>query len=78
MSAILKRRTSKHKGDFYCLNCFYSCRTKEALEKHMKECEDKDYCYIEMPEKGASLKYHHGVKSMRDPFVVYADLESLV
>ena len=30
-----------------------------------------------MPEKGASLRYHHGVKSMRAPFVMYADLESL-
>ena len=44
----------------------------------MKVCVDKDYCLIEMPGKGASLKYHPGVKSMRDPFVVYADIESLL
>ena len=44
--------TSKHKGDSYCLDCFHSYRTKEALEKHMKACEDKDYCYIEIPKKG--------------------------
>ena len=31
-----------------------------------------------MLEKGTSLKYHCGVKSMRDPFVVYADIESLL
>ena len=44
LSALLKEITSKHDGDSYCLNCFHSYRTKEALEKHMKVCEDKDYC----------------------------------
>ena len=24
--------TSKHDGDFYCLNCFYSFRTENALK----------------------------------------------
>ena len=44
----------------------------------MKVCEDKDYCYIEIPEKVSSLKYHNGVKSMRGPFLMYADLEFLL
>ena len=51
LSALLKGIKSKHKGDSYCLNCFYLYRTKEVSEKHMKVCEDKDYCYIEMPKK---------------------------
>ena len=51
LSALLKVITSKQKGDSYCLNCFHLYRTKETLEKHMKVCEDKDYCYIEMPKK---------------------------
>ena len=50
LSALLKGITSKHDGDYYCLNCFYSYRTKEALE-NMKVYEDKDYYYIEMPKK---------------------------
>ena len=78
LSALLKGITSNHKGDSYCLNCFHSYRTKEALEKQMKVYEDKDYCYIEMPEKGASLKHHPGVKSMRNPDVIYSDIESLL
>ena len=32
---LLKGVTSKHVGDFYCLNCFYSFTTKNAL-KNMK------------------------------------------
>ena len=31
-----------------------------------------------MSEKGASLKYHYGVKSMRSPIAIYADKESLI
>ena len=33
LSALLKGITSKHDGDFYCLNCFYSFTTKNALKK---------------------------------------------
>ena len=78
LSALPKGIRSKHNGDSYCMNCFHSYRTKEALEKHMKVCEDKDYCYIEMPEKDTFIKYHSGFKSMRNPDVIYADIESLL
>ena len=78
LSAFLKGITSEHKGDSYCLNCFHSHRTKEALEKHMKVCEDKDYCYIEMPKKGETLEHHPGVKSMKAPYIIVADIESLL
>ena len=78
LSALLKGIKSKHKGDSYCLNCFYLYRTKEVSEKHMEVCEDKDYCYIEMPEKAESLKYHPGVKSMKAPYIIVADIESLL
>ena len=78
LSALLIGITSKHKGDSYCLNCCHLYRTKEALKKHMKVCEDKGYCYIEMPKKGESLKYHPGVKSMRAPYAIFADIESLL
>ena len=76
LSALLKGIISKYKGDSYCLNCFHSYRTKEALEKHMKVCENKDYCYIEMPKKGETLKYYPGVKSMKAPYIIVADIES--
>ena len=31
-----------------------------------------------MPEKVASIKYHPGDKSMRAPYPVFADIESLL
>ena len=73
LSALLNGITSKRNGDSYCLNCFRSYRTKESLEKHMKKCENKDYCYMEMPKKGEKLKYRPGVKSMKAPFAIYAE-----
>ena len=48
LSALLKRITSKHKEDFYCLNCFHSYSTEKKLKKHEKVCNDHDYCYVEV------------------------------
>ena len=33
-SALLRGITSKHVGDFYCLNCFLSYRTENKLKKY--------------------------------------------
>ena len=33
LSALLRVITSKHVGDFYCLNCFHSYSTKNKLKK---------------------------------------------
>ena len=75
LSALLRGITPKHKGDSYCLNCFHSYPSKESLEKHMKVCEDKGYCYIGMPKKGETLEYHPGVKSMKTPYIIVADID---
>ena len=44
LSALLKRITSKHDGDFYSLNCVHSFRTKSKLDSHKKVCKNKDFC----------------------------------
>ena len=49
MPMLLRGITSKNNGDFYCLNCFSSFRTKNALKSHENVCKDNDYWYIEMP-----------------------------
>ena len=78
LSVLLRRIKSKHNGVFYCINCFHSFRTKNKRKKHQKVCESHDYCYVEMPEEGNKiLKYNHGKKSMKVPFIIYAD-ESLL
>ena len=45
VSGLTRRITSTHNGDFDCLNCFHSYRTKVKLKKHEKICKDHDFCY---------------------------------
>ena len=79
LSVLLRGITSNHNGDFYCLNCFGACTTENRLESHKKVCENHDYCCVKMPnEDNKILKYNHGEKFMKAPFIIYADLESLL
>ena len=79
LSALFRGITSKYEGDFHCLNCFRSYTTKNKLKKHENVCENHHYCYIEIPEEDNKiLKYNHGEKSIRAPFVIYVDLEFLL
>ena len=79
LSRLLRGITSNHKEDFYCLNCFHSYRTENKLEAHKEICENHDYCHVEMPTKNNNIiKYNHGERSMKLPFVIYADLECLL
>ena len=59
LTVLLRGVTSNHDGDFYCLNCLNSYRTKETLKKHEKVCNNHDYCYVKMPNKYERiLKYN--------------------
>ena len=79
LPALFRGIASNHNRDFYCLNCFHAYTTENKFETHKKVCENHDYCCIEMPnEDNKILKYNHGEKSMRAPFIIYADLESLL
>ena len=79
LSALLRGLTSNNHGDFHCLNCLHTYRTKEKLEKHKNVCNNQDYCYVKMPNKDEKiLKYKTGEKSLKVPFVIYADLECLL
>ena len=79
LSALFREITGNNHGDFYCLNCFQSYTTENKLKKHKKVCENHDYYYVEMPEEhNKLLKYNQGEKSMKSPFIIYADLECLL
>ena len=80
LSALFRGITgSNNNGDFYCLNCFQSYTTEKKLKKLKKVCESHDCCYVEMPEEDNKIiKYNQGEKSMKVPFIISADLESLL
>ena len=76
---MLKGIKYDHDGDFYCLNCFHSFRTKSNLEKEEDVCKNRAYCYTEMPKEiNKILKYSYGEKFMKVPFIIYPDLKSLL
>ena len=79
LSALLHRKTSKNKDDFYCLNCLHSFRTENKLKSHEKVCKNKDFCGIVMPsEKDNILEFNQYMKSDKMPYIIYADIESLI
>ena len=79
LSGLLRGETGNNNGDFCCLNCFHASRTGNKLEKHKNICENNDYCHVEMPNEDYKIiKYNQGEKSIRSPFIIYADLECLL
>ena len=79
LSRLLRGITSNRDGDFYCLNCFHSYRTKNKLDATKKICKNHEYCHVEMPTKDNNIiKYNQGEKSIKLLFIVYADLECLL
>ena len=78
LTALLRRITSNHHGDFYCLNCFHSYTTHNKLKKHERVCNNHDYCHVDMPKEHEKIKYLPGEKSLKAPFIICADLECLL
>ena len=68
--------TSKHHGDFYCLNCFYVFATENKFQSYKRLFGNKDFFNIIMPfEDTKMLKFNQYQKSDKAPFIIYADLE---
>ena len=51
ISVLLYRKTSKHGGDFYCLNCLHCFRTENKLKSPEKVSRNKDFGGILMPSE---------------------------
>ena len=75
LSALLRGITSKHYGDFHCLNCLQSFRTKNKLELHKNVCENKHFCNVIMPPEDTKiLKFNQYQIFDKTPFIIYAHL----
>ena len=46
LPALLRRKSSNHDGDFYCLNCFNSYSTKNRFKEHGEISNKHDSCLI--------------------------------
>ena len=67
LSALLKKISSNHKEDFYCLNCFNSYTTKNKLKEHEEICNNHDSCNVEMPDwVNKFIKHSKGEKIIKN------------
>ena len=79
ISLLFRGVTSNNKGDFYSLNCLHSYRTKNALKRHERLCNNHGHCEVIMPTKDKNtLEYTSHEKSLRMPHMIYAELETLL
>ena len=79
LSRLFRGITLNNNGDFYSLSCLHSFRTDNVLNRHERLCDKHDYCYVKMPtEDNKILKYNHGEKSLKAPFIIIIDLECLL
>ena len=78
LPALLTGITSNHQGDLYYLNYFHSYSTDNKPKKHERVCNNHDYCPVDMPKEHERIKELPGEKSLKVPFVIYADLECLL
>ena len=75
----MKNGITLHDGGYYCINCVHSFRTEKKLKSHENLCKNHDYSQVKIPEEfEKTLKYTHGQKSIKIPFIIYADTESLL
>ena len=69
----------KNNGDFYCLSCLHSFRTKNKPESPKNLYENKDYCNVIMPSEDTKmLELNQYQKSDKAPFTIYADHECII
>ena len=78
LSALLRGISSNNNGDLYCLNCFHSYCTLNKLKNHERICNNHDYCHVDTPKEHKKMKYLLWEKSLKVPFIIYADLECLL
>ena len=77
-SKLLSSQVSKHNGAIYfCKRCLNHFSKPEKLNDHIEICKEKSACKIEVPKPGEIIEFKNHKKSLRVPFVIYADFEAV-
>ena len=71
LSGLLRGITSNHNGDFYCLNCLHSYRTKSKLKKHEKICKNHDFCHLKMCDAENNVLQSKALKKITQTSLCY-------
>ena len=73
-----KRTESQHNSMHYCRRCLNGYSTETALANHTVYCSEHKAQRVVIPEPDTELSFENVNKSMRVPFIVYADFESFI
>ena len=77
LSRLLSSQLTNHDGSIvFCLNCLNHFPNEEKLKIHEEYCLKNEAIRIEIPEKGTFISFIHHNRSIKVPFVVYADFEA--
>ena len=77
LSRLLSSQVTKdNHAKSFCLNCLNHFPNEKKLLIHEEYCLKNQAIKIEMPEKGSFISFIHHNRSMKVPFVVYADFEA--
>ena len=74
---LTKRAKIRH---HFCRRCLHGFIRKDLLEEHIPYCKQFDFQHVKYPEEGKDdiLEFTNFRKQLRLPFVIYADMETVV
>ena len=73
-----KRTESGHHSTHYCKRCLIGRSTEAALANHLVYCSQHNAQRVVIPKPDTKLSFKNDNRSMRVPFIVYADFESFI
>ena len=73
---LFSLQTSKHGHVRHvCFRCLNTFNSKKSLASHHEYCKSYEAIQIELPEEGSKISFKNHNRSIRVPFIVYADFE---
>ena len=79
ISNLLTLQTSKHGHVRHvCFTCLNNFNSEKSLAAYHEYCKSYEAIKIELPEEGSHISFKNYNRSMRVPFIVYADFESFI
>lgn len=78
LNAFLHRTKTSRRTSFYCQYCLHGFIRQDLLDSHTEYCSMNGPQKIELPNPGENiLQFKDFEKTLRVPFVIYADFECL-
>ena len=77
-SRLVSVQESKYNGAaYFCKRYLNKFTSPEKLSEHIEICKEISACKIEVPKPGETITFQNYKKSIRVPFVIYADFEAV-